>query len=53
MINHSTFLDFLWGDGLKNVVYILDQVPNTFMSKTPYELLMGRKSGLKYFHVWG
>ena len=34
-------------------MYILNQVPSKFVSKTPYELMSEKKPSLRHFHVWG
>jgi len=51
MMSHSTLPDFLWGDALKTATYILNQVPSKSVSKTPYELMAGKKPSLKHSHV--
>ena len=38
MLVNSPLLEFLWGEALKIVAYILYQVPSKFVSKTSYEL---------------
>jgi len=53
MLSHSSLPDFLWGDALRTAVYILNQVPSKSVSKTPYELMSGKKPSLRHFHVWG
>jgi len=53
MLSHSSLPDFLWGDALRTAVYILNQVPSKSVSKTPYELMFGKKPSLKHFHVCG
>ena len=53
MMSHSTLPDFLWGEALKTAAYILNQVPSKSVSKTPYELMTGKRPSLKHFHVWG
>jgi len=53
MMTHSTLPDFLWGEALKTAAYILNQVPSKSVSKTPYELMTGKRPSLKHFHVWG
>ena len=35
---NSSLLEFLWGEALKTVAYILNQVPSKSVPKTPYEL---------------
>jgi len=53
MLSHSSLLGFIWGDALRTVVYILNQVHSKCVLKTPYEILTGKKPSLKHFHVWG
>ena len=53
MMAHSTLLAFLWGDALKIATYVLNQVLNKSLPKTPYELMYRKKPSLKHFHVWG
>jgi len=53
MLSHSSLPDFFWGDALRTIVYILNQVPNKSVSKTPNELMSGKKPSLRHFHVWG
>ena len=53
MLGHSTLSVFLWGEALKTVAYILSHVPSKSVSKTPYELLTGKRPTLKHFRVWG
>ena len=40
-------------EALKTVIHILNRVPSKSVSKTPYELWIGRKPTLNYLHVWG
>ena len=53
MIAHSTLPKFLQGDALRTIPYMLNQVPNKFMLKTPYEIMYGKKPTLKHFYVQG
>ena len=53
MLSNSSLLEFLWGEALRTAAYILNQVPNKSMPKTPYELWLGKKPSLHHFHVWG
>ena len=53
MLAHSSLPNFLWGDALRTTAYILNQVPNKSVPKTPYELTNGKKLTLKHLHVWG
>ncbi|RVX07671.1 Retrovirus-related Pol polyprotein from transposon TNT 1-94 [Vitis vinifera] len=43
----------MWGEALRTVEYILNQVPSKSMPKTPYELWSEKKPSLHHFHVWG
>ena len=38
MLVNSSLLEFLWGEALINVAYILNQVPSKYVPKTPYEV---------------
>ena len=38
MLVKSSLLEFLWGEALKTITYILNQVPSKSIPKTPYEL---------------
>lgn len=53
MVSNSILPKFLWGGALKTVNYILNRVPSKSVSKTPFELWVGRKPSLMHFHVWG
>lgn len=53
MINHSSLSESLWGEALKTAVYILNRVPSKAVNKTPYELWTGKRSSVKYLHIWG
>ena len=53
MLIHSSLPEFLWGEALKTVAYILNQVPSKSVPKTPYELWSNKKLILRHFHVWG
>ena len=37
MLTNSSLPEFLWGEALKTLVYILNQVPSKSVPKTPYE----------------
>ena len=52
MLINSSLPEFLWGDALKNAAYILNQVPNKYVPKTPYELWSQKKPSLCQFHFW-
>ena len=53
MLVNSSLLEFLRGESLKTTTYILNQVPNKSIPKTPYELWSQKKPILCHFHVWG
>ena len=38
MLVNSSLPEFLWGEALKTVAYILNQVPNKYVPKTQYEI---------------
>ena len=38
MLVNSPLPEFLWGKALKNIAYILNQVPSKSVTKTLYEL---------------
>ena len=38
MLINSSLPEFLWGEALKAIAYILNQVPGNSVPKTPYEL---------------
>ena len=50
---NSLLLEFLWGEALKTMAYILSQVPSKSVPKTPYDLWSQKKASLCHFHVWG
>ena len=53
MISYSTLPISLWMETLKTVIHILNRVPSKSVSKTPYELWMGKEPSLNYLCVWG
>ena len=53
MFINSSLSEFLWGEALKTISYILNQVPNKFAPKTQYDLWSKKKPSLHNFHVWG
>ena len=40
-------------EALKLPIHILNRVPSKLVSKTLYELWIGKKPSLNYLHVWG
>jgi transposase InsO family protein len=53
MLSYSNLPLGLWMEALKTAIHILDSVPSKSVTKTPYELWIGRKPTLNYFHIWG
>jgi hypothetical protein len=53
MLSYSSLPLDLWIEALKTAIHIINRVPSKSMSKTPYELCIGRKPTLNYFHIWG
>ena len=53
MVGHSSLPDLLWGEALKTSTYILNRVPSKAVKKAPYELWTGKRSSIKYLHIWG
>ena len=51
MLVSSSLPEFLRGEALKTVAYILNQLPSKSVSKTPYELWSQKKLSLRHFHV--
>ncbi|RDX62135.1 hypothetical protein CR513_59567, partial [Mucuna pruriens] len=47
LLSHSSLPIFLWGDALRTSVYIFNQVPSKFVSKTPFKQMIGRKPSCK------
>ena len=52
MMSRSNLPNFLWGEAIKTAMYILNHVPSKSVSKTPFELWIGRKPNLNHFRVW-
>ena len=53
MMCKSNLPEYLWGEAIKNVNYILNRVHNKSVLKTPFELWTSRKPSLTHFRVWG
>ena len=53
MMCRSNLLEYLWGEAIKTANYILNRVPNKFVSKAPFALWTSRKPSLTHFQVWG
>ena len=51
MLVNFSLHEFWWGEALKTVAYILNQVPSKSVPKTPYELRLQKKPNLRHFHV--
>ena len=50
MLVNSLLPEFLWGEALKTIAYILNQVPSKFVTKIPYELWLQKKPSLHHFY---
>jgi hypothetical protein len=53
MLSNSTLPLSFWMEALKTDAHIINHVPSKSVSKTPYELWIGRKPSINYLHVWG
>ena len=53
MLANSSFPNYLWGETLRTMAYILNQILSKSIPKTPFELWSGRKPHLHHFRVWG
>ena len=53
MISYSTLPLSLWTKVLKTTIHNLNRVPSKSVSKTPYELWIGRVPSLNHLRVWG
>ena len=53
MLANSSLPEFLWGEALRTAAYILNQVSNKSVPKTPYDMWSQKKLTLHHFHVWG
>ena len=53
MMSRSNLPEYLWGEAIKTVNYILNRVPRKSVPKTPFELWTSRKPSLNHFRVWG
>ena len=53
MLAHSSLLEFLWGDVLRTVAYLVNQVSSKSIPKALYKLFNGKRPSLRHFHVWG
>jgi hypothetical protein len=53
ILSNSTLSLGLWMEALKIIEHIINCVPSKLVSKTPYELWIGRKSNINYLHIWG
>ncbi|RDX94386.1 hypothetical protein CR513_23242, partial [Mucuna pruriens] len=51
MFNHFILPNLLWGDASKTTTYILNYVLSKSFAKTPYELMLGKRSSLKHFRL--
>jgi hypothetical protein len=53
MMSYSTLPLGLWIEALKTTIHILNRVPSKSVSKTSYELWIGRVPSLRHLRVWG
>lgn len=53
MMSRINLPEYLWGEALKNVMYILNRVSSKAVSKNPFELWTSCKPSLAHFKVWG
>ena len=53
MLSYSTLQISFWGYPLNTAIYLLNLVPSKFVPKTPVELWIGRKLGMRHLHIWG
>ena len=53
MMSYSTLPISFWGYALSTAIHLLNLVPSKYVPKTPMELWNGRKSSMKYLHIWG
>ena len=51
MLSYSFLPLSLWMYALKTTMYLLSRVSSKAISKTPFELWMGRKPSLTHLHV--
>ena len=53
MLSHNNVPKSLWMYSLKTIVYLLNRIPSKAVPKTHFKLWTGRKTSLRYLHVWG
>ena len=53
MLANFSLPDYLWGEALRTVAYILNQVLSKFVPKTHFELWLGIKPNLHHFRRCG
>ena len=53
MMSYLTLPISFWGYALNTAIHLLNLVPSKSVPKTPMEFWSGRKSSLKYLHIWG
>ena len=51
MMSRSNLPEYLWGEAIKTVTYILNRVPSKSVPKTPFELRTDKKPSLNHFKV--
>ena len=53
MMDFSSLSISFWGYALESACYVLNRVPSKSVSRTPYEIWVGRKPGLSHLRVRG
>ena len=54
ILNESNVEKYVWAEAINTSCYILNRVSiRNFLNKTPYELWIGRKPNISYFHIFG
>ena len=53
MLANSSFPDYLWGEALRTMTYILNQFSSKYVPKTHFELWSRGKPNLHHIRAWG
>lgn len=54
MLNEGNLPKYFWTDAISMACYIFNRILiHNILSKTPYELIRGRKPNVSYLHVFG
>ena len=53
MRSNTKLTQYLWSEGIKTAVYILNRVPTKAVPKTPFELFKDWKPSLRHIRIWG